>query len=135
MKKGFDYNNVIYRVDGDIETYINLITAIFSQARHDWINGWNTIYRKMGRYYDDEIYSNDKKKLESLDKTDPEYRNLTKLITKYEKLEIKNLLTVKSFLKSKWCESLCTCCNVEIDAVIDEFDRLRRITFDKIKNN
>lgn len=122
-------NNMIF--DDNIESvvtmgpYINLLAAVFEQARDDWEKGWSKV-GKIGEYYDDSMYQADRKRLKNLNKTDTEYLCIIKKVNIYETANRnKNISGVQTFLKSDWFELICVCCNLDSDAIRDEFERIK----------
>lgn len=123
--------NVNVNINGNIEfaemvsPYINLIAAIFEQARDDWEKAWKK-YSKFEKDYDYIRYKNDLKSIKTIDKNNKEYILISKKINIYSST-IRDINELQKFLHSKWLESICGYCNIDIEDVQSEFN--------KIKNN
>lgn len=108
--------------DIDMNPYINLLAAIFEQARVDWIDGWTKISNI--KYYDKTVYNDNRKYLKTLEKDSDEYIELNKELKIYE-VAIKNINTVNAFLKSEWLELICVCYNLDWESIISEFNKIK----------
>lgn len=123
------YRKVDVNIDNCIESmeiispYINLMAAVFEQTRIDWKKAWNKV-SKIGEYYDEEIYIQDVSKLKYLDKKGDEYSMLLRKINIFNSAS-KDINEIQAFLHSKWLESICGFCNLDIEDVRSEFNKIK----------